>query len=96
MSEPPVGPSRALWNRSHASLDSDEVLAQLLDRGDMTTWRELYMMAREDARLRARIRRVILEVPTPLPRFWLAALVSLGEPADFDAPIPDYYAGTAT
>jgi len=27
--------SRALWNRSALVLDSDEVLAQLLDRGQM-------------------------------------------------------------
>lgn len=95
MSSPRLESSSALWNRSELSLDSDEILAQLLDRGGMATWRALYRMAGADAGLRARIKRVILKVPTPLPRFWLAALASLGEAVDFDAPLPDYYAGTA-
>jgi hypothetical protein len=88
------GSSRALWNRSELSLESDEVMAQLLDRGDMATWRALYAAAAGDANLRRRIKRVVLEVPTPLPRFWLAALASLGEAVDFDAEVPDYFAGT--
>jgi hypothetical protein len=66
--------SRALWNRATANLESTEVLAQLLDRGDLADWRELYRLARADARLRARIKQVVLSVPTPLPHFWLAAL----------------------
>ena len=82
--------SRALWNRTHANLDSDEVLAQILDRGEMTTWRQLYRMAQSDPTLRARIARIIRAVPTPLPRFWLAALADLGEPVDLAAPVPDY------
>lgn len=95
MSEDRVDFSPALWNRSTSSLESDEMLAQVLDRGDMAAWRGLYAAAKSDARLRARIRRVVLEVPTPLPRFWLAALASLGEAVDLDAPLPDYYAATA-
>jgi hypothetical protein len=86
--------SRALWNRRELDLNSDEVLAQLLDRGEMATWRELYRLARDDARLRARIKHIVLTVPLPLPRFWLAALASLGEPVDFDAPVRDYYGAT--
>ncbi|PYV13861.1 MAG: hypothetical protein DMG07_13240 [Acidobacteria bacterium] len=87
--------SRALWNRSSLDLESDEVLAQLLDRGEMAAWRALYRMARADARLRARIKRIVLTVPLPLPRFWLAALASLGEPVDWSAPVPDYFESSA-
>jgi len=83
--------SRALWNRRGLDLNSDELLAQLLDRGEMATWRVLYRLARADPRLRARIKAIVLTVPVPLPRFWLAALASLGEPVDLDAPVPDYY-----
>jgi len=88
--------SRALWNRDAIDLRSYETLAQILDRGDLADWRALYALARDDVHLRARIHRVVLTVPLPLPRFWLAALASLGEPVDFDAPVPDYYAATAT
>ena len=70
--------STALWNRSELVLASDEVLAQILDRGDVVAWRALYRIARADAELRARIKRVVIEVPTPLPRFLLAALACLG------------------
>jgi hypothetical protein len=83
--------SRALWNRTTLDLASDEVLAQLLDRGTLSDWRALYRLAAHDPTLRSRIRRLVLTVPLPLPRFWLAALASLGEPVDWDAPVPDYY-----
>jgi hypothetical protein len=86
---------RALWNRGALDMQSDEVLAQILDRGEPGDWRELYRLARADAQLRARIRRLVLMVPLPLPHFWLAALAGLGEPVDFDAPVPDYYDATA-
>jgi len=89
-----IGP-RALWNRSTPDAWSDEVMAQVLDRGELADWRELYRLAGVDAQLRARIRRLVGTVPLPLPHFWLAALASLGEPVDFDAPVPDYYEGTA-
>jgi hypothetical protein len=87
--------SRALWNRSGADLESDEVLAQLLDRGEVAAWRALYRMARTDAHLRARIKRIVLTVPVPLPHFWLAALASLGEPVDIGAEVPDYFDRTS-
>jgi hypothetical protein len=80
--------SRALWNRKGLDLASDEVLAQILDRGDMHDWRALYDLAARDRELRARIHRIVMTVPMPLPHFWLAALVSLGEPVDLAAPIP--------
>jgi hypothetical protein len=87
--------SRALWNRSALDLDSDEVLAQLLDRGDIADWRTLYALASADAQLRLRIRRILITVPLPLPHFWLAALASLGEPVDWNVPFPDYFESTA-
>ena len=86
--------SRAVWNRTAVNLESDEVLSQLLDRGEMQVWRELYRLASADPRLRARIHRLILTVPLPLPHFWLAALAQLGEPIDWNAPIPDYFEST--
>jgi hypothetical protein len=90
-----IGRSRALWNRDALDLKSDEVLAQLLDRGEMAAWRDLYRMARVDAELRARIHRLVLTVPVGLPHFWLAALASLGQAVDWSAPVPDYYDATA-
>jgi len=93
MATPSIGP-RALWNRGALDLQSDEILAQILDRGELADWRELYRLARADAQLRVRIRRLVLTVPLPLPYFWLAALGSLGDPVDFDAPVPDYYDAT--
>ncbi|MDO8793711.1 MAG: hypothetical protein Q7J25_03730 [Vicinamibacterales bacterium] len=86
--------SRALWNRTGLALESDEALAQILDRGELAAWRELYRLARTDAGLRVRIKRTALTVPVPLPRFWLAALASLGEVVDLGAPVPDYYQHT--
>jgi hypothetical protein len=86
-----INNSPALWNRAQANLESDELLAQLLDRGGMPAWRELYRLAQADARLRARIQHIVTTVPTPLPHFWLAALASLGEPVDWNAPVPDYF-----
>lgn len=83
--------SRAGWNRSALDLDSDEVLAQILDPGELAAWRMLYARAGADAGLRQRIRRVVLTVPVPLPRFWLAALASLGEAVDLAAEVPDSY-----
>ena len=94
MATPSIG-SRALWNRATLDLRSDEVLAQILDRGELADWRALYRLAHVDTQLRARIRRLVGTVPLPLPHFWLAALASLGDPVDFDAPVPDYYDATA-
>lgn len=94
MSTRSLASSRALWNRTRLALESDEVLSQLLDRGEVAAWRELYRLARTDAALRTRIKRLVLTVPVPLPRFWLAALAALGEPVDLDAPVPDYYEHT--
>lgn len=77
------------WNRSELDLASDEVLAQILDRGDLAAWRELYRLAADDARLRARIGEVVRRVPLPFPRFWLSALASLGEAVDWSVEPPE-------
>jgi hypothetical protein len=85
----PLERSPALWNRSHLDLRSEETLAQLLDRGTLDDWSELYRLARRDTGLRARLVRVVSRVPVGYPPFWRAALASLGEPVDFDAPVPE-------
>lgn len=74
------------WNRSRLDLDSDEVLAQILDRGDLPAWRELYRMAAGDEGLRGRILGVVRRVPLPFPAYWLAAL---GERGDWTLPLPE-------
>lgn len=85
--------SAAAWNRSRADLASDEFLAQLLDRGELEAWRELYALAQQDVELRQRLHRIVLRVPLPLPRFWLAALATLGETVDLHAQLPTYHQG---
>jgi len=81
--------SRALWNRAEASLDSDEVLAQILDCGDLGDWRELFALAAGNVELRRRIARIVRRVSLAYPCFWLAALASLGETTDWAAPLPE-------
>jgi hypothetical protein len=76
------------WNRSRLDLRSDEMLAQILDRGNLAAWQELYALAEGDAELRRRLLSVIRRVPLPYPSFWLAALASLGEAVDWAAPLP--------
>jgi hypothetical protein len=80
--------SRALWNRSHLDLASVGTIAQILDRGTIEDWRELYALAACDIALRQRIHHVVRTIPTPFPHLWLAALASLGEAVDYDAPLP--------
>ena len=82
--------SRALWNRTRCDLENDEMLAQTLNRGEIEVWRDVCRRAKSDVRLRQRIARIVLTVPTPLPRFGLAAPASLGESVDLGAPVPDY------
>jgi hypothetical protein len=76
------------WNRSRLDLASDEVLAQVLDRGDIEAWRELYELAATDAALRGRILGIVRRVPLPYPAFWLAALAGLGESVDWSLGLP--------
>jgi len=82
--------SRALWNWTSLDLTNEEQLAQILDRGTMEDWRDLYQLAKGDPDLRGRLVRVISRVPLPLPHFWLAALAALGEEVDLSAPLPSY------
>lgn len=58
------------------------MLAQILDRGDLADWRELYRLAAEDAALRQRIVHVCTTVPIPAPHLFIAAMTALGEPAE--------------
>lgn len=76
------------WNRSGLDLRSEEMLAQILDRGDLAAWRELYALARDDRDLRRRLLSVIRRVPLPYAGFWLAALAHLGESIDWTHPRP--------
>lgn len=85
--------SPALWNRCRFELESDEVLAQIIDRGTMEDWRELYQLALSSPELRRRMHRLILSVPLPLPHFWLSALRSAGENVDVGVRTPDYWSG---
>jgi hypothetical protein len=78
--------SRALWNRSHLDLRSDEVLAQVIDRGDLDDWRALYRLAAGDRALRRRILRICTTVPVAMPHLFIAAMGGLGEPIE---PYPD-------
>jgi hypothetical protein len=81
--------SRALWNRERLDLGSDETVAQLLDRGELAAWRELYRLAGRDAGFRGRLHVLVRRVPLAYPAFWLAALEGLGEPVDWSAPLPE-------
>lgn len=76
------------WNRSRLDLESDEVLAQVLDRGDLAAWRELYALAAKDPHLRSRILGIVGRVPLPFPGFWRAAMSSLGERVDWSSAPP--------
>ena len=90
MSDPEAAPfASALWNRDRLDLRSDEILAQILDRGDLVAWRELYRLASLDPELRRRILAVVGRVPLPYPGFWLAALEGLGQPVDWKRPLPE-------
>jgi hypothetical protein len=78
--------SRALWNRGAFSLESDEILAQLLDRGEVEAWREIYRLAsgpgEEAAALRHRILRLCQTVPLSFPHLFIAAMEALGGPVE--------------
>ena len=78
--------SQALWNRGGLALESDEVLAQLLDRGEIEVWRELYRIAsgpgEEAAALRRRILRLCQTVPLSFPHLFIAAMEALTAPIE--------------
>ena len=79
--------SRALWNRSHLDLRSEEMLAQIMDRGSVDDWRALYALAAADTELRARILALTSRAAMCLPGFWRAAMASLGAAVDHGAPV---------
>ncbi len=91
--------SRALWNRCRLALDSDEVLAQILDRGELEAWREIYRLASGPGELAAALRRRILElcqtVPLSFPHLFLAALGALGEDFETYPEVPEPMDGIA-
>lgn len=76
------------WNRREFDLASDEILAQVLDRGSLDAWKELYALAARDAGLRSRILAIVYRVPLPFPAFWLALMASVGEAIDWNRPLP--------
>ena len=90
MSRFDLSQSAALWNRDRLDLRSDEILAQILDRGEIEAWREIYRLAsgpgEEAAALRRRILRLCQTVPLSFPHLFLAAMGALGEPVE---PYPD-------
>jgi hypothetical protein len=86
MSRFDLATSQALWNRDHLDLESDEILAQILDRGELAAWREIYRLAsgssEEAAKLRRRILRLCQTVPLSFPHLFIAAMGALGEPIE--------------
>jgi hypothetical protein len=93
MSESAHFTSQALWNRDRLVLESDEVLAQILDRGDLADWRELYRLAARSgpasAELRRRILRICRTVPLSFPHLFIAAMGALGEDLDPYPEVPE-------
>ncbi len=93
MSRSDLESSRALWNRCRLDLSSDEVLVQILDRGELSAWRELYRLAAgpgEQARaLRRRIVDLCRSVPIAFPHLFLAAMGSLGEQIEPYPTVPE-------
>lgn len=87
-----LGASQALWNRSALALESDEVLAQILDCGEIGAWREIYRRAAapgaDGAALRQRILRLCRTVPLAFPHLFIAAMAALGEETDPYPPVP--------
>jgi hypothetical protein len=75
--------SQALWNRSQLALESDEVLAQILDRGELAAWRQIYALAKQPGSGAAELRRRILHlcgtVPLSHPHLFVAAMAAAGE-----------------
>lgn len=86
MSRFKLSTSQALWNRERLDLESDEVLAQILDRGELDAWREIYRLAsgpgEEAVHLRRRILQLCRTVPLSFPHLFIAAMGSLGEPVE--------------
>src|SRR5439155_23600981 len=60
--------SRALWNRTRCDLENHETLAQILDRGEIEVWRDVYRRTKSDASPRQRIARIVVTGATGLHR----------------------------
>ncbi|MGH7151351.1 MAG: hypothetical protein ACREIU_11670 [Planctomycetota bacterium] len=75
--------SRALWNREGLDLASDEVLGQILDRGEVEAWREIYRLATGESASARDLRRRVLDLcrrgAVSFPHLFLAAMGALGE-----------------
>jgi hypothetical protein len=84
-----LGGSGALWNRERLDLASDEIVAQIMDRGDLGDWRELFRLACRDPALQHRIAEIARRVPLAFGGLWLAAMASLGEEIDWSVPLPE-------
>ena len=65
MSRFDLSTSQALWIRERLDLRSDEVLAQIMDRGELDAWRELYRLASGHSEEAAELRRRILRMTSP-------------------------------
>lgn len=93
MSGSALASSQALWNRKGLALASDETLAQILDRGELAAWRELYRLAAqpgpEAAALRGRVVRLCRTVPLSFPHLFLAAMGALGERVEPYPEVPE-------
>lgn len=70
------------------------MLAQILDRGGLDDWRELYRLAAQDASLRRRILDLCATVPLAMPHFFIAAMGALGDVVEpYPDPLRDDHAG---
>src|SRR5205823_509740 len=70
--------SAALWNRRHLDLQSQETIAQIMDRGSMADWRALWLLQADDLVLAERMLVVATQVPIDTGWFWQAALAGRG------------------
>ncbi len=85
-----LGRSRALWNRDRLDPESDETLAQILDRGTLADWQALFALLKREGNdgkaLRERVHRLLYKVPLAHPYFWLSVLAGLGREVDWSSP----------
>src|SRR2546425_4968537 len=83
--------SRALWNRQDANLESDETLAQLLDRGEMTVWREVFPVGPTRVQLWRRFEGIVFKVPLKMAPLLLAAPPRPGGTGAWNVPISHFF-----
>src|SRR5207237_583661 len=86
-----VSPLAEVVERLAAAAPADKTDIDLTQyRGITPPWNDWGHLAARGRYWARRMSRIWLTVPAPLPRFWLAALASLGESVDLAAPVPDY------